>query len=113
PPTDTPTRTPTSTSTPTATPTPQCLNYLITTGTGAIVPGTTDTGLHCIDCTTSITLPFAYTMYEQTFTTATISTKGNIQFVSNSVEWNNTCLPASVLNYAIMAHWDDLRTDCS
>lgn len=113
PPTDTPTRTSTSTSTPTATPTPQCLNYLTTTGTGTIVPGTSDVGLHCIDCTTTITLPFAYTMYEQTFITATVSTKGNIQFAGNSVEWNNTCVPTTTLNYAIMAHWDDLRTDCS
>ena len=38
---------------------------------GSIVPGTTDTGNHVDDGTTPITLPFSYTLYDQTFTAAT------------------------------------------
>jgi hypothetical protein len=46
--------------TPTPTPTPACVpNYVITQSTGAsIVPGVTDTGNHCDDCATAVTLPF-------------------------------------------------------
>src|SRR5205085_9635075 len=56
---------------PTPTPTPTC-NYTTRTGTGAIVPGTTDTGNHCDDCTTGITFPFPVTLYAQAFTSATV-----------------------------------------
>ena len=34
------------------------------------MPGTTDTGNHCDDCTTSSHLPFSVTVYDQTFTSA-------------------------------------------
>src|SRR5205814_236819 len=60
PPTSTRTATPTGPSaTPTAT---ACLaqDSLITSGAGAIVPGTTDIGNHCDDCLTTITLPFPF-----------------------------------------------------
>ncbi len=44
---------------PTPTGSPSCTpNYTFTSGTGTIVPGTTDTGNHCDDCTTAISLPF-------------------------------------------------------
>jgi hypothetical protein len=81
-------------------------------GTGTIVPGTTDTGNHIDDGTTTITLPFAYQLYNQTFTAANISSNGNIQFVSNSNLLTNACpLPSATFNMPIMPHWDDLRTD--
>ncbi|MDQ2806499.1 MAG: hypothetical protein M3Z04_06220, partial [Chloroflexota bacterium] len=51
-PTITQTPTQTGTATPTATPNP-CLVYAITAGTGTIVPGTTNTGNACDDCTTT------------------------------------------------------------
>ncbi|MDQ2806500.1 MAG: glycoside hydrolase, partial [Chloroflexota bacterium] len=51
-PTFTQTPTATGTATPTATPNP-CLVYAITAGTGTIVPGTTNTGNACDDCTTT------------------------------------------------------------
>src|SRR5689334_16725184 len=48
----------TPTDTPTATPTSCILNYNYTLSSGAtVVPGTTDIGNHCDDCTTNITLP--------------------------------------------------------
>src|ERR1051326_155618 len=47
-----------------------------TTSTGNIVPGTTDIGNHCDDCDTTITLPFAVSLYGYVFTTANVSANG-------------------------------------
>ncbi len=117
--TATATATATASATPTAPPsatptaTPSCTPpYVFTVGTGTIVPGTTDTGNHIDDGTTAITLPFAYTLYGQSFTTANISSNGNLQFVSNSTLLTNACpLPSATFDMPIMPHWDDLRTD--
>jgi len=109
PPTATSTRTPTSTATSTP---PACSNYVIAQETGVpIVPGTQNIGLSCDDCVTSISLPFSYRLYDQTFTSATVSSNGNLQFLSSSSAFNNTCLPAPVFNYAILPYWDDLLVD--
>jgi hypothetical protein len=77
---------------------------------GAIVPGTTDTGNHCDDCTTSITLPFAYTLYDQTYTTASVDSNGTLQFVNPSTVFTNTCLPFASHTYVVLPYWDDLFT---
>ena len=55
-------------------------DYTITTGSGTIVPGTTDTGNHCDDCITPIALPFPVTFYDETFFSVGISSNGNLQF---------------------------------
>ena len=36
----------------------QCSNYAVTTSTGTIVPGTTDIGNNCDDCSNVVALPF-------------------------------------------------------
>jgi hypothetical protein len=109
PPTNTPTFTPSNT--PTLTPTP-CGNYAITQSSGAaIVPGTTAIGLRCNDCTTTITLPFTYNLYDQPFNSVIVSSNGNLRFTGSAGGDNtNTCLPSSALNNAILAYWDDLCT---
>ena len=97
---------------PTQTPTGTACNYVFTTGSRTIVPGTTDIGNHCDDCTTNISLPFSVQLYDQSFTAANLSSNGNIQFVSNTNLFTNTCpVPTASFNFAIMPHWDDLRTD--
>src|SRR5262249_59777665 len=104
-------RTPTATATATPTPTGTCMpnDYTITTTTGTIVPGTTDTGNHCDDCITAITLPFPVHFYDQTYTTANLSSNGNIQFVSaNDNDLTNLCLPTAVMNYLLAPYWSDL-----
>ena len=68
-------------------------HYVITQIGGSIVPGTTDTGNHIDDGTTPITLPFSYTLYDQTFTTANVDSNGTFQFVSPVSIFTNTCLP--------------------
>lgn len=87
-----------------------CAGYAVSQFGGAgIVPGTADTGNHCDDCTTAITLPFAYTLYDQTFTTARVSSNGNLQFGSNNDALGG-CLPQPGIAYAIFAYYSDLDT---
>ncbi len=111
-----PTATGTPTNTPTATLTPRpCqpdTNYIVSQTLGAtIVPGTDDIGNHCDDCTTTIDLPFPFWFYGQTFTSANVSSNGNVQFGSNDPSPNNVCLPYAPFNYAILPHWDQLYTN--
>src|SRR5205807_158730 len=106
------TPTTTATSTATSTPTPVCTpNYTITARSGARLPGKTDIGNHCDDCNNNIALPFPVTPYNQTFNSVNASSNGNLQFLSNDSTFTNTCLPYFAFNFAILPHWDDLRTD--
>jgi hypothetical protein len=107
----TPTPTPTASPTPTATAAP-CSNYNTTTSTDTIVPGDTDIGNHCDDCTTNITFPFPVSLYGTSFTSANVGSNGNIQFTGNSAYFGSTCpLPNVNLDEAILPYQDDLRTD--
>ncbi len=112
-PTNSPTSTPTQTST--ATPLPTCgpgSDYVIEPSTGArFTPAATDIGNHCDDCNTAITLPFTFNFYGVPYTSASVSSNGNVQFVSSSTSFSNVCLPTSTFNYAMLPYWDDLRTD--
>jgi hypothetical protein len=130
PPTSTPTVTPfpaTNTPTPTQTPTPAppptvtptaCpgANYAISPSSGTIIAGTTDTGNHCDDCDTLVALPFAFKLYDQTFTTVNVSSNGRLDFVTNnSPGYVTSCLPVPSsqggYSYTIFPLWHDLRTD--
>jgi hypothetical protein len=104
--------TPTQTSTPSPTPCGSNGSYNITQSTGsAIVPGTTDTGNHTDDGATTINLPFAYSLYGTSFTTASVTSNGQLDFQTADTGFTNTCLPDTAASYAIFPHWDDLRTD--
>src|SRR5262249_40240602 len=59
-----------------------CHTYITTTDTGSVVPGDTDTGNHCDDCTTAISFPFPITVYGQIFNGTNVSSNGNLQFTS-------------------------------
>jgi len=75
------------------------------------VPGTVDTGNHIDDGTTPITLPFPYTVYDQTFTGANVDSNGTLQFVSATSIFTNSCLPdTSGRTYIVYPYWDDLET---
>jgi hypothetical protein len=110
PPTATPTRTRTSTPTASATVCNGSDNYSVTPSKGVFVPGTLDIGNHCDDCTTQIALPFAFRLYDQTFTTAFVDSNGNLGFVAADDSFTNSCLPDATANYAIFPHYDDLCT---
>jgi hypothetical protein len=111
-PTPTPTASPTPTPTPTPIPTPSpCAGLTIIQIGGSIVPGSTDSGNHTDDGTTFISLPFSYTLYDQSFTGVNVSSNGNAQFITTDTAFSNVCLPWSDHNYTIYPYWDDLRTD--
>ncbi len=99
-----------ATLTPVATPC-QVDNYQIGQGTEtAIISGTTDIGLNCDNCTTTIDLPFQFRLYDKSFTTAIVGSNGTLGFVANANTITNTALTAQGFNYAIMPQWDDLTT---
>src|SRR5207237_1046925 len=50
-------------------------------------------------------------LYKQVFTSATISSNGNLQYGSTNGSLGNTCLPDPNFSSTIFPHWDDLRTD--
>ncbi len=112
------TRTNTATNTATATPT-VCgatapYSFTSTTG-GVIVPGVTDIGNHGDDVITSVTLPFTYQVYDQSFTTVNVSSNGNLQFnsaITGLNDYINACLPVTdrAYSYTIFALWDDQIT---
>src|SRR5439155_6282753 len=87
-------------------------DYTITTGSGTIVPGTTDTGNHCDDCITLIALPFPVTFYDQTFFSVGISSNGNLQFTgANESDFGNACPPTATVIDLIAPYWQDLHDD--
>jgi hypothetical protein len=111
-PSPTPTASPTPTPTLTPTPTPACTpQYIINQIGGSIVPGDTDTGNHTDDGTTFVSLPFNYTLYDQSFNGINVSSNGNAQFTTTDTAFTNVCLPWVSHDYTVFPYWDDLRTD--
>src|SRR5439155_6542812 len=76
----------------------------------SIVPGVTDTGNHCDDCTTAITLPFPFTVYGTPYSSVNASSNGNLQFTTANVTYSNVALPAAGFGRALFPYWDDLYT---
>lgn len=108
-----PTATPTPGGSPSPTP-PACIvgDYVITEGTGTLVPGTTFLpNSSCDDCTAGVVFPFPVTFYDQTFTQGRVSSNGNLQFTSNNHLPFNYCSPHPDYNNTIFAFWDNMYTD--
>jgi hypothetical protein len=100
--------------------------YTVSQANGVgITPGTTqvltptcaDPSAPNDDCVGTVTLPFPYTFYGQTFSVnapVNVSTNGVLQFSSASKDYgeNQICFPQlSQFNNAIFAHWTDLQTN--
>ncbi|HST03873.1 MAG TPA: S-layer homology domain-containing protein [Chloroflexia bacterium] len=94
----------------TATPTACPTGYNYAVGSGTIVPGTTDTGNHCDDCSTSVTLPFPFTLYDQSFTSVNVGSNGWMAFGTINTTFNTTCMPANLMTYAVLPFWVDQTT---
>ena len=99
-PTPTPTASPSASPSASPTPTP-CTSYTVTTGAGAIVPGTVDTGSHCDDCATTVALPFSFTLYDQTFATVQVGSNGFMSFGAVDNFFYSGCLPDATDTYTI------------
>jgi hypothetical protein len=109
------------------------------TARATIVPGVHDTGNHCKDCSTVITIPFKFWLYPgsgkggDNLPGLPFSVSGSdspdghgyitmdgyadgflmcdIQTAPPYPDYNQ-CLPAPSYDYSIFAHWDDLDTSC-
>ena len=102
----------TATATPTATATASCTpNYAFTSGTGAIVPGVTDTGNHCDDCSTVISLPFSVTIYGTIYNSAAVGSNGHFTFGTVNNGFTLSCMPVSSGTDVLAPYWRDQRTD--
>jgi hypothetical protein len=94
-----------------------CPQYTITAGTDTIVPGSTDTGNHCVWCDTVISLPFPFVLYDQTFTAVNVTSSGRLDFlcINEPAGYTETCLPAPPNNcpydYTIFPLWAEWSTD--
>jgi len=87
-----------------------CQDYNVTQSTRALVPATTDIGNHCNNCTTAITFPFPISFYGTTYTSADVSSNGNLQFAGANANGANTGLPAVGFNATIFAFFDNVVT---
>ncbi len=118
-PSPTPTASPSATATATATPTatPLSCQYIFTTGTDPLVPGTDDTGNHTDDGDTFVALPFSFALYDQTFNGVNVNSNGRLDFVciNEPGGFLSACLPAAAnicpFDYTIFGLWTDYRTD--
>jgi hypothetical protein len=90
--------------------------YATTYRTDSIVPGNIDTGNHCAWCDTTISLPFPFVLYDQTFNAVMVNSSGRLDFVCNNEPsgYTETCLPAPPNNcsydYTIFALWGEWST---
>jgi N-acetylneuraminic acid mutarotase len=75
----------------------------------------TDTGNHCDDCATLVTLPFPVSLYGVAYTTANVESDGNFQFTTSNGIYVNTCLPANPAQFGptIFPDWYDQNTACT
>jgi hypothetical protein len=90
--------------------------YVITQGADALVPGDTNIGSDCDDCDTPVTLPFSFTLYDQTYTQVNVSSNGRLDFVvpNEPGGYVSACLPAppniGPYDFSIFGVWQDLMT---
>ena len=107
----TPTPTATVSATPTATATPSCTpGYAFTSGTGTIIPGVTDTGNHCDDCSTSSRYRFSHPLWHQLHIRS-------CRFQWPPHLWHRqqrftlSCMPVTPGTDVLGPYWRDQRTD--
>ena len=71
-----------------------------------------DTGNHCFDCSTALTLPFPVTLYGLTYTLAQVGADGYMSFGA-TYNYDPTCLPAIAMTYAIVPFWAETKHRCT
>jgi subtilisin family serine protease len=64
------------------------------------------------DVSISVSLPFPFTFYGQTYSTAFVTTNGNLNFLAANSSFSNGSIPSTAApNAAIYPFWDDLFVD--
>src|SRR5437867_4356888 len=67
----------------------------------AFDPGVNDVGIHCDDCTVLVTFPFPIRFYGLNFTSARVSSNGNMQFAGDSAQYLDETLPTRNMDTAV------------
>jgi hypothetical protein len=76
--------------------------------------GDTPLALSGDDSFTSVTLPFSFSLYGETYTSANVCTNGYITFLTGNCFFGNSSIPSTFTpNGAIYPYWDDLYIDGS
>ena len=66
------------------------------------------------DASLAVPLPFPFTFYGETYSTAFVTTNGNLNFLALNSSFSNVAIPSTVApNAAIYPFWDDLFVDAS
>jgi VCBS repeat protein len=89
------------------------VRYVAQTRHDQFVPGTEDIGLHCDDCSRTLSFPFPVSFYGERHTSALVSSNGPLFFDPADDEWTwaSECAPAVGYERAIFALWDNLSTE--
>jgi hypothetical protein len=88
--------------------------YVAERSSGSITPGVTDVGVHCDDCTASVAFPFAVRFYGETYSGASVSSNGSLQFGGASPSFSTSCpLPDQRLTGSVMAFQADFTTNAA
>jgi hypothetical protein len=86
--------------------------YFCRVETPDYIEGTTPLALSGDDNFTSVGLPFAFSLYGQTYNTAYVCTNGYVNFLVGNCIFTNTSIPSGAApNAALYPYWDDLFLD--
>jgi hypothetical protein len=73
----------------------------------------TNIGNNCDDCVTNgVAIGFTFNYYGSNFTSANISSNGNLQFTTSNANFSNSGLPDAGMGSSLHPFWDDLVTGC-
>jgi len=90
----------------------QSAYYTVVTSTGTMAKGGTDVGIHGDDVVAkNVQIGFNFNFYGVSYTTASLSTNGNLQFVTTSSISTATAIPISGLGPAILPFFTNLVTN--
>ena len=88
--------------------------YFCRVETPSYTEGDTPLALSGDDSFTSVSLPFAFSLYGQSYSTANVCTNGYITFLAGNCIFSNSSIPSTVTpNAGIYPYWDDLIIDGS
>jgi hypothetical protein len=88
--------------------------YFCRVETASYIEGTTPLALSGDDVFTNVTLPFAFSLYGQSYTSAAVCTNGFLTFLSGTCPFTNSGIPSGgTPNAAIYPFWDDMYMDAS
>jgi hypothetical protein len=88
--------------------------YFCHVETPSYVEGDTPLGLSGDDSFTSVSVPFSFSFYGQTYSTAYVCTNGYLNFLAGNCIFSNSGIPSTgTPNGGIYPYWDDLIMDGS